>query len=136
MGSRASSVLAAPDHRHEFQVDPVLASVGVARTAIRRALEGVPSDRAERAAVCGSELVANAVRHGFPPISLMVLDGADHVIVAVEDGNLQPPLPRRPGSTDPSGRGMLIVEKMADRWGVDFEAQAKRVWCLIDLQTD
>ncbi len=125
--------VAVPDHRHELVVEPALTSVGEARTEIRHALGAVPIEWTERAAICGSELVANALRHGFPPIILSVVDAVDHVIVSVEDGSRQPPLLRIPGPADQSGRGMLIIDRIADRWGVDVLPQGKRVWCLIEL---
>jgi len=118
-------------HRSELVVEPILTSVARARDMIRRSLKSVDSDWVERAAVCGSELVTNAVCHGSPPIVLTVLDDADRIIVAVEDGSRQPPMPRIAGIGEQSGRGTLIVDRMADQWGVDFLPQGKRVWCLI-----
>jgi anti-sigma regulatory factor (Ser/Thr protein kinase) len=44
----------------------------------------------ERAVICRSELVANAVRHGYPPIVLTVLEVRDHVVIAAEDGTRKP----------------------------------------------
>jgi len=108
-------------------------SVRDARTVIRQTLRSISHDRAERAAVCGSELVANAVRHGSPPIVLTVLVGAEDVVVAVADGSREPPRPRTAEPDDPTGRGTLIVERLADRWGVDFLPGGKQVWCQITL---
>ena len=90
-------------------------------------------ERAERAAACGSELVANAVVHGAPPIVLTVWRRADRILLAVTDTDRTPPSPRTAQASDPDGRGTLIVGRLADRWGVDFPAEGKRVWCLIDL---
>jgi anti-sigma regulatory factor (Ser/Thr protein kinase) len=120
-------------HTSELAVEPILTSVAKAREAIRRSLKSIDSDWVERAAVCGSELVTNAVCHGSPPIVLTVFDDADRIVVAVEDGSRQPPTPRIAGISDQSGRGTLIVDRMADQWGVDFLPQGKRVWCLIGL---
>lgn len=121
------------DHRSELAVEPILASVATARAVIRGSLESVSPDRVERAAVCGSELVANAVCHGSPPILLTVLDDSDRIVVSVEDGSRQPPTPRVVGTSEQSGRGTLIVDRLADRWGVDFLPHGKRVWCVITL---
>jgi anti-sigma regulatory factor (Ser/Thr protein kinase) len=120
-------------HRSELAVEPALASVAKARDVIRQSLKSVDPDWAERAAVCGSELVTNAVCHGSPPIVLTVLDDADRIVVAVEDGSRQPPTPRIAGTSEQSGRGTLIVDRLADQWGVDFLPHGKRVWCLITL---
>ena len=108
-------------------------SVRAARTVIRRALDAVDPERAERAAVCGSELVANAVRHGAPPIVLSVVRGPDDIVIAVADGSREPPRPRTALDDEPSGRGTLIIDRLADRWGVDFLPGGKQVWCTIKL---
>jgi anti-sigma regulatory factor (Ser/Thr protein kinase) len=118
-------------HGSQLAVEPMLASVAKARNMIRRSLESVDSDWAERATVCGSELVTNAICHGSPPIVLNVLDDAYCIVVVVEDGSRQPPIPRTAGVGELSGRGTLIVDRLADRWGVDFLPHGKRVWCLI-----
>jgi len=94
---------------------------------------GAAPDRVERAATCASELVANAVLHGAPPIVLTVWSRADRILVTVSDTSRTPPAPRVAGDSDPGGRGTLIVGRLADRWGVDFPTEGKRVWCLIEL---
>lgn len=114
-------------------VEPILASVSKARAAIRSSLETLSVDGAERAMACGSELVANAVCHGAPPILLTVIGDPDHIVVAVEDGSRRPPTPRTATTGEQSGRGTLIVDRLADQWGVDFLPHGKRVWCLIAL---
>lgn len=98
---------------------------------IRSTVGPVAPERTERAAICGSELVANAVLHGSPPIVLTVESTADRIIVAVGDASRTPPSPRVPRLTEPGGRGTLIVGRLADRWGVDFLPHGKWVWCLI-----
>ena len=121
------------ERRRQLVVEPVPRSVAEARRFIRATVAGVTADRVERAAACGSELVANAVVHGAPPILLTVWSRADHILVAVTDTNRTPPSPRIARHSDPDGRGTVIVGRLADRWGVDFPPEGKRVWCLIDL---
>jgi anti-sigma regulatory factor (Ser/Thr protein kinase) len=130
---RVGSAPVGRDHTSELAVEPILASVAKARAVIQRSLQSVSTDRAERATACGSELVANAVCHGSPPILLTVINDADRIVVTVEDGSRQPPTPRTAGISDHNGRGTLIVDKLADQWGVDFLPHGKRVWCLITL---
>ncbi len=115
----------------QLVVDPVPRSVAQARRFIRAAADRAAPDRLERAAVCGSELVANAVVHGEPPIVLTVWSRGDRILVAVSDTSPTPPAPRTARASEPDGRGTLIVGRLADRWGVDFPDRGKRVWCLI-----
>jgi len=120
----------ATDLRHRLVIEAMPDSVAVARALIRSVVGATTPERAEPAAVCGSELVANAVVHGMPPILLTVVSGTARVVVSVEDASRTPPAPRLPGPTEPSGRGTLLVDRLADRWGVDFLPDGKRVWCL------
>jgi anti-sigma regulatory factor (Ser/Thr protein kinase) len=79
-----------------------------------------------------SELVTNSVRHaGLDPdewIDLQV-DVTPHTVrVTVTDpgGGFQPPTrPSHP--TDPSGWGLTLVQRMADRWGISSDGHTQ-VW--------
>jgi len=132
-GTSVTRAQVEPLYREDVGMAFLPTSVRDARIVIRQTLGSISQDRAERAAVCGSELVANAVRHGMPPIVLSVVLGAEEVVIAVADGSREPPRPRAAGADDPTGRGTLIVDRLADRWGVDFLQGGKRVWCLITL---
>ena len=120
-------------HREVVGMAALPSSVRAARVVIRRALDSLDPERAERAAVCGSELVANVVRHGAPPIVLSVVRGPEDIVIAVADGSREPPWPRTALDDDPTGRGTLIIDRLADRWGVDFLPGGKQVWCRIRL---
>jgi anti-sigma regulatory factor (Ser/Thr protein kinase) len=73
-----------------------------------------------------SELVGNAVRHGTPGLALRArLEGA-HLTLRVSDGSSMVPAPREdPGE---SGRGLAIIDALADAWGVSPRADGKCVW--------
>jgi two-component sensor histidine kinase len=93
-------------------------------------------DDAETAALVMSELVANAVRHaGGPKIRMTVNRPAENrVYVAVLDREPRRlPELRTPSADAVQGRGLLLVEAVADRWGYDFmgtgvQPWGKRVW--------
>jgi anti-sigma regulatory factor (Ser/Thr protein kinase) len=67
-----------------------------------------------------SELVTNAVRYGRPEIVLSVSNNPPRVGVVVEDAGIEMPIPASaaPDATEPNGRGLLIVDALADGWGV------------------
>lgn len=64
-----------------------------------------------------SEVVANAVVHGAPPVRLEIECGPDHVTVAVHDGSAEPPHLRARDLESTGGRGVALVDVMADEWG-------------------
>ena len=76
-----------------------------------------------------SELVTNAVRHGEPPVGLHVACAHDRVYISVSDSS--PAEPRRTGRDHDAlgGRGMDIVEALADAWGVrQHPGDGKDIW--------
>lgn len=86
-----------------------------------------------------SELVANAVVHGWPDIELRLRVVPDTVDVAVLDHN--PELPAAlavapdPGSS--SGRGLLLVDRLSRQWGVEpfADGTGKTVWASVQTAT-
>src|SRR5688572_14157896 len=88
-----------------------------------------------------SELVTNAVLHAEPPIEIRVRGTRLHPRIEVRDGSTDQPVmptPRRTG-IDPAdldeeqllvtfGRGLDIVSRSADAWGVELEDTGKVMW--------
>ncbi|WP_233221401.1 ATP-binding protein [Streptomyces carminius] len=86
---------------------------------------------AETAALLLSELIANAVRHACGPSIRIVIDrpAQDRVYVAVVDrAPRQVPEVRAPGPEAVSGRGLVLVEELADRWGCEVLGPVRRPW--------
>ena len=81
-----------------------------------------------------SEVVTNAVVHGGAPVSVDVACTDDRVEVRVSDTGPASPLRREAGPTATSGRGMALLDTLAERWGVDRAtrpAVGKTVWFLL-----
>jgi hypothetical protein len=80
------------------------------------------------ASLIASELATNAVEHATSPFRVTVECGPDLIRVAVED--LGPTRPRLPAaaSEDHSGRGLAIVQHLAQRWGCDLLPVGKVIW--------
>ncbi|RPK79728.1 hypothetical protein EES45_14750 [Streptomyces sp. ADI97-07] len=83
-----------------------------------------------------SELVTNAVVHTGCPAVLRMLFGptgaTGTVRVEVTDTSCRPPQPRHAEGEDTNGRGLELVDGLADRWGWQPEGAGKRIWCEID----
>ena len=114
------------EHAVSLETEP--AAVRDARRSVAAFLEGWNVDTVDRAVLCTSELVTNAIEHGAPPVVLRVEVADDGLVVEVHDGSERRPQIRRPSLTDVRGRGLLIVDSSADRWGVLEEPQGKAVW--------
>ena len=115
--------------RYELPPDP--ASAGLARRITRGALGGKPADVVDTAELLVSELVANAVRHASaaPEISID-LDGG-RVRVTVSDTSPETPDVRHSSLEAENGRGLLLVESLADAWGWYRTNRGKRVWFML-----
>lgn len=54
------------------------------------------------------------------------------VRVEVADASDHPPLQRHADREETNGRGLELVDGLADRWGWQPEGEGKRIWCEID----
>lgn len=131
----------------EIDADPM--EVGRARRWARSRLAGAGISEdgplGETLILLISELVTNAVVHSGCPAVLRVLlpecqsvrateGSAERIMVRVEvvDGSSSGPLRRQANGEDTNGRGLELVDGLADRWGWSAEGQGKRIWCELD----
>jgi PAS domain S-box-containing protein len=109
-----------------------------ARRFLRRQLGGLPEEVRASALLLCSELVSNAVTHGSGDLRVAVDRAADVVRVAVEDANQRLPVRREltfdePGMPPERGRGLVLLDAMASRWGAERSRDGKWVWFELDL---
>jgi hypothetical protein len=112
-----------PDPHHVLIAVALAASVeaasqarGVVRDLLR---QGHRPDLVDTACLLTSELVANAVVHAGAPVELAV---------EVIDASAADPRPREADPMATSGRGLAMVEHLADAWGVTPVVPGKSVW--------
>lgn len=112
-------------------------SVSAAREFVREALGAWGWDaRADDVVLCVSELATNALVHGVPPgrgylLRLWLYEQGVALRVEVHDSG-----DGRPRVCDPdgeSGRGLRLVDALADTWGVGQRDPGKVVWCAFTL---
>jgi len=75
-----------------------------------------------------SELVTNTVRHASPPVRLRLRAAPGAVYVEVFDDAHRSPQVVHGDLDDESGRGMVLVDAIAHRWGSRASGRGKVVW--------
>ncbi|MFF3905750.1 SpoIIE family protein phosphatase [Streptomyces sp. NPDC001848] len=98
------------------------------RTTVRAWGAGERSDEIELVA---DELITNVLVHteSTAIVTLRVLTGhARRFRVEVEDASSALPRRRDAGESEVSGRGLLLVDRLADVWGVEARGGGKVVW--------
>ena len=119
------------ERRQAFPSVPL--SAGQARSFVESVLAGAGLDHlAYVATLLVSELVANAVLHTGTPLEVVVETGVDRVRIEVHDGNPQLPVRKHYSSLSGTGRGLLLVERIAAGWGADRTPVGKKVWFELD----
>ncbi|MFI7104447.1 SpoIIE family protein phosphatase [Streptomyces sp. NPDC050161] len=80
--------------------------------------------------LAASELVANSLQHGTPPMRLRLRRTDRRLIVEVTDGDDHLPRRRSAEPVDEAGRGISIVATIASSWGSRrTPGGGKAVWC-------
>ena len=104
-----------------------------ARQEIADACDGLTEDTVSTAQLLASELFSNALDHGEGDITLRVRRLPGELRIDVADASPEPPRVRTVSVHDVRGRGLLILEALALRWGVDlFErGRGKSVWFVL-----
>ncbi|MFE7240209.1 SpoIIE family protein phosphatase [Streptomyces sp. NPDC057580] len=117
--------------QHVAQNDPE--ALSSARHMIRAAVRAWGTkDLADEVELAADELITNALMHtdGGAIVTVRVLAGPERRLrVDVEDRSSALPRPRDAGESGVSGRGLLVVDRLADAWGVESRGSGKCVWC-------
>ena len=122
----------AGDHRIPFElaISASATAVGHARNALHRRLEQWRCGNIDDVTLVFSELATNAFRHAGSSSTAVITHGDDEIRVAVHDTSHSIPH-LVPVSSSPGGYGLVIVDRVSDRWGWDQTASGKTVWSVI-----
>ncbi|MFD8691330.1 SpoIIE family protein phosphatase [Streptomyces sp. NPDC059651] len=117
--------------QHVGQNDPE--ALSSARHMIRAAVRAWGAKgRADEVELAADELTTNALMHtdGGAIVTIRVLTGPERRLrVDVEDRSSALPRRRDAGESGVSGRGLMLVDQLADAWGVESRGTGKCVWC-------
>ncbi|AKZ56904.1 hypothetical protein SAM23877_3859 [Streptomyces ambofaciens ATCC 23877] len=115
--------------------------IATARQHLRDLLHDWPSEEQRDAAVLLlSEMLTNVLVHTDAD-ALLVAEvtgepGERRIRVEVTDSGDDLPHKRRPGEMASSGRGLMLIELLADAWGVAPRGDGKSIWYEVYESTD
>ncbi|TQE30037.1 PAS sensor protein, partial [Streptomyces ipomoeae] len=107
-----------------------------ARTFTRDTLASwrLPAETCDLGVLAASELMANALQHGTPPVGLRLRRTDRRLIIEVTDGDDHLPRRRQAGPADEAGRGISVIAAIASSWGSRRDpGGGKAVWCELPL---
>jgi len=124
----------APERRTALALEPALDSPSRARHFAGTMLEswGLGALR-PRVELLVSELVRNAVEHAGTTCTLTLVEAHGCLRIEVADASTVLPQRRRPSPMDLTGRGLVVVESVADNWGAEPDPGGKVVFCELDV---
>lgn len=121
------------ERRWQMPMDPQ--TIARARHAVLRACEAWGIEDTAAAELVASELVANAVMHGWGRVDLRLRHTGDGLRIEVEDGNPSPPVLREGRVGRVGGFGLHIISRLAE-WGWRPTPAGKVVWARVRAAKD
>jgi anti-sigma regulatory factor (Ser/Thr protein kinase) len=95
-------------------------------SATLRAWECTPL--VDAAVLLVNELVTNALIHARSSVEVLIRLLPGGLRIEVRDDSPRPPRLQTPTDDATGGRGLWLVDQMADTWGVEPAPGGKRVW--------
>jgi len=117
-------------------LEPSAQTGSIARRELRQLLDTarIDQDTTDTAVLLATELVTNAVEHGRGSAYLDAAVQDRAIRLEVSDSSTVVPQPNTAVSElDERGRGLLLIEALASRWGVLPRSDGKTVWCELDI---
>ncbi len=108
--------------------------VGARRFATELLDGGLDPDVREGIRLMVSELATDCIRHTESGFELTIIQHRDRVRIAATDHGAGELRRRSPKPTDPTGRGLQIIDMLSGGWGYDeTPGSGKTVWFTLDL---
>lgn len=115
---------------HHRRIPNSLAAPATARRYVAQVLAGECSDLLDAVVLMVSELATNCVLHADSDLVVSVERAGGEVRIDVADDDPSPVARRDPRPDEATGRGLRIVDELADEWGVreSRDRHGKSVW--------
>ncbi|WP_433324143.1 ATP-binding SpoIIE family protein phosphatase [Spirillospora sp. CA-294931] len=122
------------DDHVSWELPPDPAAVRRARGLIRGRLDtwGL-SDLSPTAELLATELVTNAIRHAGGRVMVRLVREGDLVCEVFDGSDGHPRVQCEEGLSE-SGRGLCVVSRLANRWGVRRTGNGKAVWFELNVR--
>ena len=114
--------------RMSTSLPSVAASAGTARRFVREAIDADAEEVMADVELLVSELVINAVVHASSSPRVDIVLGRESYRVEVYDDDPTMPELQDPTVRDRGGRGILLLDRLASRWGAEPHGRGKVVW--------
>ena len=108
-------------------------SVASARIEVIELLEELEVPQTYEAAIIVDELVSNVVVHAKTMFELEVERWQNGIKIIVRDLSVQAPSMQALDPLSENGRGLLMIDNIADEWGHHVHENGKCVWADIVL---
>lgn len=126
-----SNLMTPTEVRADFPADP--SSAARARRFVEATLHTWSCDTLlDSAVLLVSELVSNAVLHAGTPIVVVLRREEGRLRAEVRDGSTRLPTAKHYSSLSGTGRGLLLLDRIADQWGAGPDGTGKIVWFELD----
>jgi anti-sigma regulatory factor (Ser/Thr protein kinase) len=127
----------APFANASTALSPAPKSVAVGRHFVERTLvEWGRLELVDTACLLVSEILTNAVRHACSPIGLRLHQNEREVTLEITDDSTHLPQRRLADPDDENGRGLMLVDALADNWGTRATSTGKTVWITLSVEPD
>ncbi|CAN5216301.1 hypothetical protein BH24ACT1_BH24ACT1_11530 [soil metagenome] len=109
--------------------------MGEARLFVREALAitDAPADVVDSAVLLVSELATNVTLHARTDLQVTLRFEDNTLWGEVKDWNSRLPQPCMTPDGATTGRGLLLVDAVATRWGIERDDDGKAVWFSLEL---
>lgn len=122
--------------RLRMQLRPGPEAAGEGRHALDQLRGTLPDDQLDELRLVATELLTNSVRHGSANGGWIVFEvelyaNAVRLVVTDRGPGFRPEPNPQPHPDRPGGWGLCLIDRLADRWGVDANGETS-VWCELD----